>query len=250
MNNNQREGFGALYTSYLIGKVSEYCKVGDLFGHLADLIEHPDIISCFEEKVASVESWETKQFSSLWEFRAFRIILHVLVRDMRPDLVVETGVLHGMTSGFVLDAMAKNDHGRLLSIDLPSYFDKGAANNDGYQATLPKSKEPGWIIPEHLCDRWDLRKGKSVELLRSMEDEIGDIDLFCHDSEHTYSTMWQELCFAWDHLSPRGILVCDNVEANSSFYDFCRRVNRSPLVLPTPSENVLYAPRFALIRRN
>lgn len=250
MNENQSPEFGGFYTSYLTGKVSEYCDRGNLFGHVIELLNESVILKEYEEKVERIDGWGTKKFDSLWQFRAFRIILYALIRDMRPSLVIETGVLHGMTSGFILEALVRNTCGRLLSIDLPSYYESGPANKDGYDATLPKGLEPGWLVPQRLREYWDLHLGKSVEVLHNLNADIGGVGLFCHDSEHTYPTMWQELNFAWDRLVPEGILVCDNVEANTAFFDFCRRVNRVPLVLPTPSLDVSYAPRFAIIRRD
>lgn len=250
MNENIRTGFGDLYIAYLLGKVSEYCDRGNLIGHIIEFIESLDILKEYESKVALIENWDNKNFDSLWQFRAFRIVLYALVRDIKPNLVVETGVLHGMTSGFILDALSRNTAGRLISIDFPSYSETGPANNDGYNATLPINHEPGWIVPDRLRGQWDLYLGKSVDILSKLDKEINGMDLFCHDSEHTYSTMWSELNFAWDRLAPQGILVCDNIEANTAFFDFCRRVNRIPLVLPTPSNDILYAPRFAIVRRD
>jgi hypothetical protein len=42
-----------------------------------------------------------------------------LVRHLRPRKVVETGVAHGVTSRFILEALKKNGDGHLWSIDLP-----------------------------------------------------------------------------------------------------------------------------------
>src|SRR5262249_49777852 len=42
-----------------------------------------------------------------------------LTRHLRPRHVVETGVLHGVTSRFILEALERNGIGYLWSIDLP-----------------------------------------------------------------------------------------------------------------------------------
>src|SRR5262249_52393950 len=44
-----------------------------------------------------------------------------LVRQLKPQRVVETGVAHGMTSRFILEALQMNGEGRLWSIDLPPF---------------------------------------------------------------------------------------------------------------------------------
>ncbi len=47
-----------------------------------------------------------------------------LIRHLRPNNVVETGVGHGVTSRIVLEAMERNGRGHLSSIDLPT-LEKG-----------------------------------------------------------------------------------------------------------------------------
>jgi hypothetical protein len=42
-----------------------------------------------------------------------------LVRHLRPRKIVETGVAHGVTSRFILEALKRNGDGHLWSIDLP-----------------------------------------------------------------------------------------------------------------------------------
>lgn len=249
LNLNIQPSFGDLHISFITGRAAEYLGAGDLLDHIISLASDSSIIEDFEKAVASVPTWETKSFPSLWSFRSFRVLLHGLVRDYRPKHVVETGILHGMTSAFILEAISLNGFGQLTSIDLPSYADVAPSNQDGYNDTLPPGQTPGWIVPERLHDYWDLRLGSSRQLLPILFDELDSIDIFIHDSEHSYKTMWFELNAAWDKLRVGGLLVCDNIESNTSFFDFCRRVNRLPLVLPAPSTDRAYQPRFALIVR-
>ena len=248
-NLNQQPGFGDLHIAFLAGRVAEYVKAGDLISHIITLAEKPNIIREYESAVASVPVWQTKKFQSLWVFRSFRILLYALIRDLQPKHVVETGVLHGMTSGFILDAISLNGTGRLTSIDLPSLAETGPVNGDGYNDSLPAGKQPGWIVPLRLHEHWNLNLGSSLSILPDICGAGQVIDMFIHDSEHSYKTMWYELTTAWDAMRQGGILICDNIEANTSFFDFCRRVDRIPLVLPTPSEDRFHAPRFALIVR-
>ncbi len=42
-----------------------------------------------------------------------------LTRHLRPKKVVETGVAHGVTSRFILEALKRNGDGHLWCIDLP-----------------------------------------------------------------------------------------------------------------------------------
>ena len=54
---------------------------------------------------------------------------------MRPDVVVETGVAHGVTSRIVLEALGQNDHGYLWSIDLPHPLDNRLHKDTGAAVT-------------------------------------------------------------------------------------------------------------------
>ena len=128
-----------------------------------DELHDGDLLGRIEAELASEPTWETKRFGTVWDMRLYRIGLYAIVREMRPEVFVETGVLHGLTSAFVLEALARNDDGRLLSVDLPSYAETGPANADGYGATLPPGRQPGWTVPGDLRDRWDLHLGASLE---------------------------------------------------------------------------------------
>ena len=62
-------------------------------------------------------------------------------------------------------------------------------------------------------------------------EKIGTIDLFYHDSDHSYENQLLEYNGAWDALSYKGILISDDVNWSNAFLDFCKKVNRVPLLL-------------------
>jgi len=240
---------GDVQCLYQLGRCSGILGVGDLLGFCEELLNDRSLVDSFEETVARVPTWKTKHFHSVFDFRLIRLLIYALVRAVRPRLFVETGVLHGMTSAFILLALERNGSGALLSVDLPSFFETGPANQDGYHATLPPGEAPGWLIPSSLRQRWTLHPGASCDVLPTVLQPADSIDIFFHDSEHTYRTMWFELEFAWLHLREGGVLLCDNIDSNSSFFDFCRRVGRYPLVLPSPDEHCHDAVRMGIIVR-
>jgi predicted O-methyltransferase YrrM len=47
------------------------------------------------------------------------LYLYALLRELRPDVAVETGVCNGVSTAFLLLALDRNAHGALHSIDLP-----------------------------------------------------------------------------------------------------------------------------------
>ena len=51
------------------------------------------------------------------------------------------------------------------------------------------------------------------------------VDLFVHDSDHSYGHMLWEYSTAWPRLSGGGVLYSDDIEWNSAFRDFSQSVN-------------------------
>ena len=54
----------------------------------------------------------------------------------------------------------------------------------------------GWLVPENLQKRWILRLGYAREVLPQLKKEMDSIDIFLHDSLHTYEHMTFEYEFA------------------------------------------------------
>jgi len=155
------------------------------------------------------------------------LALYVLCRASKPGIVVETGVASGMSSSYILRALNKNDSGKLFSIDVPWYTVthnwKGHATDDELKAR-PIEEYSGWIIPDGLRDRWKLFLGRSSEQLPILLNNVGPLDLFFHDSEHSYENMSWEFQTVWPSLRPGSRLLAHNVDKNNAFLDFERSV--------------------------
>jgi hypothetical protein len=105
------------------------------------------------------------------------------MRKIKPKIVVETSVSFSVTSSFILQAMEDNGFGTLYSIDLPFQF-----------AT---KEEVGIVVPKRLRYGWELIVGDSkIELPRLLK-SLDSIDVFLHDSLHTYEHMTFEFKIAW-----------------------------------------------------
>jgi predicted O-methyltransferase YrrM len=135
--------------------------------------------------------------------------LWCLVRHLRPQKIVETGVAHGMTSRFILEALKKNGTGGLWSIDLPPF-------------------QPAWqdqvgiAVVDAVRQRWSLIRGSSRQRLAPLLSQLGSIDLFIHDSLHSERNLRFELDRAWAALKPGGVIVVDDVDASPGFDSFLR----------------------------
>ena len=140
------------------------------------------------------------------------LVQYAAIRAFTPNVVVETGVAGGVCTSYVLLALQKNGRGKLHSIEVgdPKY--------------LPPGKQPGWIVPDWLRDNWDLRIGDSRALLPQLLSERAVIDVFIHDSLHTYDHMLWEFRAAYPWLRAGGLLISDDAVWNSAFSEFTREV--------------------------
>lgn len=130
-----------------------------------------------------------------------------LVRHLRPRKIVETGVAHGVTSRFILEALKRNGDGHLWSIDLPPL-------------ERHWREQVGVAVGDRFPDRWSYIKGSSRRHLPKLLSQLGEIDLFIHDSLHSERNVRFEIDRAWVALSPKGALVIDDIDANWGFHSF------------------------------
>lgn len=183
-------------------------------GYLTDLRTNGRFLLGINTQCAAEPSWGVTRFVLPSNFRAWREALYICVRAIQPDIVVETGVHHGFSSAFILQALRDNGRGKLFSVDIDPDSD-GYALDQSLRA-IPKGRKPGWIIPDGLRDRWELRLMSSQEFFTVWEGEPTDIqqgiDIFIHDSDHSEDNVRAEIAWAWPRLNKYGLLVVDNIE--------------------------------------
>ncbi len=161
--------------------------------------------------------------------------VYAVLRKLRPRVAVETGVCNGVSTAFLLLALAKNGVGTLHSIDLPEVagedYEAGTFWDGKGGAVIPAGKEPGWMVPARLRDRWNLILGRSQDELPALLERVGMIDFFMHDSEHSEACMRFEFDAAWTALRDGGVLAADDVNVNAVFADFAQARRREPILL-------------------
>ena len=140
----------------------------------------------------------------------FGPVLYAVVRVLRPGVIVETGVGSGVSSTFLLEAMERNDAGKLYSIDLPL----------PEKRLLPEGLDTGWMVPDRLRARWRLTLGDARDELPPLLDNLGQLDLFFHDSDHSYRHMTWEFNSAYPRIRPGGVLLSDDITSNRAWDDF------------------------------
>jgi predicted O-methyltransferase YrrM len=129
--------------------------------------------------------------------------VYALTRWLRPVVVVESGGFIGMSSAFILKALA----------------DENAATARLYSIELSQECEHGALVPEELRPQFVPLRGKVEDFLQS--DELPrSIDLFLHDSSHSYKHMLWEFRQFWPRLRDGGLLVSHDVQMNAAFPEF------------------------------
>ena len=94
--------------------------------------------------------------------------LYKFILDNNIQTVVETGVSWGFSSCYFLEALEKTK-GDLVSIE---------------HKLMPKEQR---VVPDRLYSRWEIVEGSSTERLPEILATTGKIDLFWHDSDHSYT---------------------------------------------------------------
>lgn len=162
---------------------------------------------------------EAGKRTSLQDGRDFLLdAVGALVAITKPAIMVETGVARGLSSAVILSAMARNDMGHLYSVDLPLLSTDDAI--------------VGTAVPQHVRDRWTLILGPSERKLVELFKQIGEVDIFLHDSDHFYDSQMAEYRLAWQKLKPGAFLLSDDLWASTAFVDFCSDVGAKPELVP------------------
>jgi predicted O-methyltransferase YrrM len=136
------------------------------------------------------------------------IILDAIVRRMRPAVVVETGVSDGVSSAIILRAMNQNERGSLHSVDFPP---AGVPALYGFL--------PGWVVPHDYRSRWSVLLGPSVRVLPELLSRLGRVDVFFHDSEHSYKAMKYEFAAVTRWMPEGAVVSADDSLANDAILD-------------------------------
>jgi predicted O-methyltransferase YrrM len=182
------------------------------FGSTAEVLDEPALNEVEEHTRRLLEKIRSEDPSSLrWAADSLLArCCYLMCRLLEPNVVVETGVAYGVSSAFILRALEENGRGVLHSVDLPP---------------LRRGYEGFWGVAgdEANRGRWSLHRGSSTRVLPPLLDELGTVDLFVHDSLHTYRNMRREFEAVWPRLRAGGALIADDVERNRAFGELRQR---------------------------
>jgi hypothetical protein len=180
------------------------CRESEQFGAVWDATVSGLKAAGLRVGLASYRGWndgDRAQAEAIW----------CLVAHLRPAIVVETGVAHGLTSRVILEGLHRNGNGHLWSVDLPA-------------VDPALHHEIGVAVPEDLRSRWTYVEGTSRRRLPGLVRDGKHVDLFVHDSLHTTRNTCFELDTVWPALPPGGVAVVDDIHRNLGFSRFTSRV--------------------------
>jgi predicted O-methyltransferase YrrM len=132
--------------------------------------------------------------------------LYLLIRAFRPKTILETGVANGLSSRIILEAIKANNHGALVSTEI--------------------QKDVGVLVPDSLRKQWRLHVGRPSSILVETLEELGQVDFFLHDSDHSYNNMLFEFRKTYPKMSCHGLMVSDDVETNAAFMEFAESIRK------------------------
>ena len=213
-----------------------------LICHYDELLRNQFFLESINEQIIEIRAkWGFKKgifsmetISSVDWFAFERILIYVLIRHLKPKVVLETGVYYGGNSAFALLALAQNGDGKMVSVDYPdseirhkgdgSWRHSMVGDSELYDPTL----RPGFMVPLHLRKNWELIEGDSLMVIPKLNETF---DFYIHDSDHSMKFLSQELAATWQKLSDNALILVDDIDWSNAFYSFCVEKRLFPLLM-------------------
>lgn len=201
----------------------ELKRAGLVTIELKDMVNNKQFITLKEEYRQVLEKIAPYKNRPLYTLRTVHdgtiskesgLLLYGLIRSRKPKIVLETGIYNGFSTVIILSALNKNGYGKLYSTDV--------------------RKDVGRLVKNIDISRWNKRIGSPATVFKKVINEIGGIDIFVHDSDHSYENMIYEFNAAYKKMNRNGFILSDDVDMNNSFFDFAKSKKCEPMVVYSP----------------
>lgn len=159
-----------------------------------------------------LENQIDQNFSTDWNSgRNLCAFLYVYIRITKPKLIVETGVANGFTTITILEAL-RGTEGVLHSFDIDA-----------------NSKKVGENYKNWYWHQIDFRR--PLKSLKNSIVSIEGIDLWLHDSDHSYYWQSNEFTIARKKIKKHGLFISDDIDTSRAWKENKDFFSRSFVVL-------------------
>jgi hypothetical protein len=171
------------------------------------LLEAAEVNSVIELRAEELEG----AFPTNWNSeKQLRIALYLLVRILKPALVVETGTANGSSAAAVCAGLAANNTGVLVSVDIK---DSSAR-----------------LVSEKNREFLQLRKMNGTEkelreICLAATTQWPGLKLFLHDSDHSYFGQYTDYKVATE--LGFDVILSDDIDASLAFADFAGQAGKA-----------------------
>jgi hypothetical protein len=132
-----------------------------------------------------------------------RLGWYALTRILQPEHIVETGTDKGLGSCVFAAALLRNGHGRLTTVDI--------------------NPDSGYLITGRYAAVVDRVMGDSIDVMGS---GTTPVDMFIHDSWHTFEHEFGELEAVAPRLSPGAMVLSDNAHDSDALLRWAEKSGR------------------------
>lgn len=192
-----------------------------------DAIEHLLRAEGYHRVLADLEAYEAPMRARRMGGPGFLEACYTIVRALRPEAVLETGVAHGYSSAVILQALEDNGRGRLYSVDLPRFR----------PGIVPFT---GGAVPQRLRSRWELHLGSDRRMLPGLLRRTGPVGFLFYDSDTAYQAMLHTWELVWPRLEPGAVMAMNVVHANDACLEFAEAHGVRPVIIPQPKRAGVY----------
>ena len=142
-------------------------------------------------------------------------LIYFLSKKFKPKTIIETGVGAGFATHSILSAIEKNNFGSLFSSDFP------------YFKVSDPLKYIGMLLDENQKKFFNIKtKGDRFNIPQFIK-SIKHIDFIHYDSDKSYSGKKWFFNFIKPYISPKTIIVIDDIQDDSFFLDY---INENKIV--------------------
>jgi hypothetical protein len=150
-----------------------------------------------------------------------RIGWYALVRCIKPKIILETGVHHGVGASIIAEAINRNRR----------------EGNPGYYLGTDHDLNAGTLFNKFYGEFGEIYYGDSLESIKKISHKI---DLFINDSDHSKEYEASEYEAVRDKLSNKAIILGDNAHVTSALLEFSILYDRNFLFFKEDPKNHWY----------